>query len=217
MTKVEENLADCLKNGKYQTALEEKRIETDFELAQKSAAGDLAAFEQIYWKYHRRVFNICLRMCKDATDSEDVTQQIFLNLFKKIGSFRGDSAFATWLHRMTVNQMLMHFRAVKARREAVTEDGEMPENIIVSNHKSGGANDLAENLQLSKLIARLPEGYRKIVILHDVYGFEHEEIARMLGCAVGTSKSQLHKARRKLRVALSSGDAFSQQPDTAVS
>ena len=171
----------------------------EFELAQKAAAGDIEAFEQIYWKHHRRVFGICVRMVNDPTEAEDITQQIFLQLFRKVGSFRGDSAFSTWLHRMTVNQTLMHLRSKKSCKEQTTEDGNLPENGYAQSQKPNEVKQLFDKFQLDQAIAQLPDGYRKVVILHDIQGFEHDEIARILGCASGTSKSQLHKARRKLR------------------
>ena len=179
----------------------------DYELAQKAAAGDVDAFERIYWQHHRRVFGICLRMTKNTTEAEDVTQQVFLNLFKKIGSFRGDSAFTTWLHRITVNQMLMHLRSNRSRKEDITETGELPENNYRVLEKSGSANQIVHRLQLNEAIAKLADGYRKVLVLHDIEGFEHEEIAKILGCASGTSKSQLHKARRVLQRLLAGGNA----------
>ena len=171
----------------------------DYELAQKAAAGDLTAFEEIYWRHHRRVFGVCLRMTKNVHEAEDVTQQVFLNLFKKIGSFRGDAAFSTWLHRMSVNTTLMHFRSEKARREETTEDGELPEIDLLPMDISKNTNQIISRLHLNEAVAQLAEGYRKVFILHDIEGYEHEEIARILGCASGTSKSQLFKARRVLR------------------
>ena len=180
--------------------LQEKTAnETEYELAQRAAGGDINAFEQIYWKHHRRVYSVCLRMTKNPAEAEDVTQLIFLNLFRKIGSFRGESAFSTWLHRMTINQMLMHFRSAKIRKEDTTEDGELPESAFARSLKPNEANRLVDRLQLERAIEQLPDGYRKIFILHDIEGYEHEEIARMLNCASGTSKSQLFKARRKLQ------------------
>ena len=179
----------------------------DYELAQKAAAGNVDAFERIYWQHHRRVFGICLRMTKNTTEAEDVTQQVFLNLFKKIGSFRGDSAFTTWLHRITVNQMLMHLRSNRSRKEDITETGELPENNYRVLEKSGSANQIVHRLQLNEAIAKLADGYRKVLVLHDIEGFEHEEIAKILGCASGTSKSQLHKARRVLQRLLAGGNA----------
>ena len=172
--------------------------EKDFPLAQKAAAGNVAAFELLYSRYHRRTYSLCLRMMNSATEAEDLTQEVFIQLFRKIGSFRGDSAFSTWLHRMTVNQVLMHFRRRGVQNEKTTDDGEMPEQIVngTENHSR---MPILDRIALDKAIAQLPNGYRTVFVLHDVEGFEHEEIARMLGLSVGTSKSQLHKARLKLR------------------
>ncbi len=166
-------------------------------MAQKAANGDVAAFEQLYWKHHRRVFGVCMRMTKNVTEAEDVTQQVFLLLFRKIGSFRGDSAFSTWLHRMTVNTMLMHFRKNKRIKESTTEDGELPEGIY-SGNKKHSKPQFVDRIALTRAISEFPDGYRKVFILHDIQGYEHEEIGQMLGCAAGTSKSQLFKARKKL-------------------
>ena len=172
--------------------------EKDFALAQKAASGNVAAFELLYSRYHRRTYSLCLRMMNSATEAEDLTQEVFIQLFRKIGSFRGDSAFSTWLHRMTVNQVLMHFRRRGVQNEKTTDDGEMPEQIVngTENH---ARMPILDRIALDKAIAQLPNGYRTVFLLHDVEGFEHEEIARMLGLSVGTSKSQLHKARLKLR------------------
>lgn len=195
-------------NSTTETAAEaEAARAADFDLAQRAAAGDVDAFEQIYWRHHRRVFGLCLRMIKNVHEAEDVTQQIFLNLFQKIGSFRGDSAFSTWLHRITVNQMLMHIRTNKIRKEDVTEDGELPEVSFIPLAKLGNPNQIVSRLHLNEAIAKLAEGYRKVLILHDIEGYEHDEIAEMLGCASGTSKSQLFKARRVLRGLLTGGNA----------
>ncbi len=183
----------------------------DYDLAQKAAAGDVNAFEQIYWKHHRRVFGVCFQMSKNVTEAEDLTQQVFLQLFRKIGSFRGDSAFSTWLHRMTVNLTLMYFRLMNARKEETTETGELPESGFTGNKRFNESNQITNRLELNEAIDQLPEGYRKVLILHDIQGFEHEEIAKILGCASGTSKSQLHKARRKLRRLLTIGSSFSTQ------
>lgn len=174
----------------------------DFELAQK-AAGDAEAFEQIYWRHHKRVYGICYRMTKNVSDAEDLTQQVFIVLFRKIGSFRGDAAFSTWLHRMTVNTVLMHLRKNKTIKEETIGDGELPEAPSVGKKQSGG-NQIVDRVVMNELIGKLAKGYRNVLILHDVLGYEHEEIARLLGCSSGTSKSQLFKARQKLRRLLSS-------------
>ncbi len=170
----------------------------DFDLTQAASKGDMVAFEEIYQRHHRRVYSICLRMLQNAFEAEDLTQDVFIQLYRKIGSFRGDSAFTTWLHRLTVNQVLMHFRKRTVKFEKTTEEGETPEQIV-----AGTSNpykmQIVDKLSLENAIEQLPQGYKNVFVLHDVEGFEHEEVARILGCSVGTSKSQLHKARLKLR------------------
>lgn len=170
----------------------------DLELTKVAAHGDMAAFEEIYKRHHRRVYSVCLRMLQNASEAEDLTQDVFIQLYRKIGSFRGDSAFTTWLHRMTVNQVLMHFRKRTVKYEKTTEEGETPVQIV-----PGTSNpfkmQIVDKLALDNAIEQLPNGYKNVFVLHDVEGFEHEEVARILGCSVGTSKSQLHKARLKLQ------------------
>jgi RNA polymerase sigma-70 factor, ECF subfamily len=171
---------------------------TDYELAQKAGDGDLTAFEELYRRHFRRVYSLCLRMTANPEEAEDLTQETFIQLHKKIGSFRGDSAFTTWLHRMTVNQVLMHFRRRKSRPEFLTEEGETPAQIVqgTENHNR---MPIVDKIVLEDAITKLPPGYRAVFVLHDVEGHEHGEIAKMLGISEGTSKSQLHKARLKLR------------------
>jgi RNA polymerase sigma-70 factor (ECF subfamily) len=171
---------------------------TDYELTQRSSKGDMVAFEEVYQRHHRRVYSICLRMLKNSTEAEDLTQDVFIQLHRKIGSFRGDSAFTTWLHRLTVNQVLMHFRKRNVKFEKTTEEGETPVQVVAG---SGNPRKMpvVDKIALEHAIAQLPNGYRNVFVLHDIEGYEHEEVARILGCSVGTSKSQLHKARLKLR------------------
>ncbi|HEX8287365.1 MAG TPA: RNA polymerase sigma factor [Pyrinomonadaceae bacterium] len=171
---------------------------SDFTLAQKAANGDISAFELIYERYHRRTYSLCLRMTNSQSEAEDLTQEVFIQLFRKAGSFRGDSAFSTWLHRLTVNQVLMHFRRRSIKNEKTSEDGEMPEQTV-SGTENPNRMPVVDRIALKKAIAELPNGYRKVFVLHDIEGYEHEEVARLLGISVGTSKSQLHKARLKLR------------------
>jgi RNA polymerase sigma-70 factor (ECF subfamily) len=170
----------------------------DIDLCRLAANGNIAAFEVLYERYHRRTYSLCLRMTSSQTEAEDLTQEVFIQLFRKVGSFRGDSAFSTWLHRLTVNQVLMHFRRRSVKNERTTEEGELPEQMV-----AGSANpnkmQVVDRIALKNAIAELPNGYRNVFLLHDVEGFEHEEVARMMGISVGTSKSQLHKARLKLR------------------
>jgi len=170
----------------------------DYDLTQMAASGNLAAFEMLYTKYHRRAYSLCLRMTNNVTEAEDLTQEAFIQLFRKVGSFRGDSAFTTWFHRLTVNQVLMHFRKRSVKNEKTTEDGEIPEHLI-PQPKTKANVPILSRIDLNRAIRQLPPGYRAAFVLHDVEGFEHSEVAEMLGVSIGTSKSQLHKARLKLR------------------
>jgi RNA polymerase sigma-70 factor, ECF subfamily len=172
---------------------------SDYELAQASANGDMAAFETLYERHHRRVYSLCLRMLANPTEAEDLAQEVFVQLFRKVGSFRGESAFTTWLHRMTVNQVLMHFRKRGVRLEQTTEEGDELTDVVQAGTERPQAMPVVDRIALDAAIAQLPPGYRSAFVLHDIEGYEHEEVARMLGCSVGTSKSQLHKARMKLR------------------
>ena len=171
---------------------------SDFAFAQRAASGDITAFEELYQRHHRRVYSVCLRMLQNATEAEDLTQEVFIQLYRKIGSFRGDSAFTTWLHRMTVNQVLMHFRKRSVKYEKTTEEGETPTQVVIGteNHQK---MPIVDKIAIDNAINQLPPGYRNVFTLHDIEGYEHEEVARILGCSVGTSKSQLHKARLKMR------------------
>jgi RNA polymerase sigma-70 factor, ECF subfamily len=172
--------------------------EADLELVRKSSAGNIAAFEQLYQRYYRRTYSLCLRMLANPVEAEDMTQEVFIQLFKKVGSFRGDSKFSTWLHRLTVNQILMHFRKRNVKIEKMTEDGEIPDQIIPGT-ENPNKMPVVDKIAIDEAIAELPNGYRTIFVLHDVEGYEHEEISSLLGLSVGTSKSQLHKARLKMR------------------
>src|ERR687893_105606 len=171
---------------------------TDYELAQSASGGDISSFELLYERHNRRVYSLCLRMTQNASEAEDLAQEVFIQLFRKIGSFRGDSAFTTWLHRLTVNQCLMHFRKRSVKLERTTEEGETPVQIVRGT-ENPNAMPVMDRIALDNALKQLPPGYRTVFLLHDVEGHEHEEIAKMLGVAVGTSKSQLHKARMKLR------------------
>ncbi|MEW6126164.1 MAG: RNA polymerase sigma factor [Acidobacteriota bacterium] len=162
------------------------------------AGEKMSGFEDLYRKHYRRVYSICLRMTGNTAEAEDLTQEVFIQLHRKLDSFRGESAFTTWLHRLTVNQVLMHFRKRSVKSELTTEDGEMPDSVDPDTINPE-AMPIVDRISLETAIAQLPPGYRTAFVLHDVEGYEHEEIARILGCSPGTSKSQLHKARLKLR------------------
>ena len=157
---------------------------------------DQELFHDLYQLHHRRVYSICLRMTQDISDAEDLTHEVFVQLFRTIGSFRGESAFSTWLHRLTVNHVLMHFRKNKRRlqSEQLTESLE-----VVARLAGNKRTSIMDRILLSEVIAKLPDGYREALVLHDIEGFEHKEIAELRGRTEGTSKSQLHKARRALR------------------
>lgn len=159
---------------------------------------DMSGFDELYTKHYRRVYSLCLRMTGNTAEAEDLTQEVFLQLHRKLKSFRGDAAFTTWLHRLTVNHVLMHFRKRRVRSEIGTDDGEMPDQVDPESDNPQ-AMPIIDQISLTTAIGKLPPGYRKVFVLHDVEGYEHEEIARILSCSSGTSKSQLHKARLKLR------------------
>jgi RNA polymerase sigma-70 factor (ECF subfamily) len=165
-------------------------------------AGDQSAFEVLYNMHKRRVYSLCLRMVSNVAEAEDLTQEAFMQLFRKISSFRGESAFSTWLHRLAVNVVLMHLR--KKGLDEVSLDQEPDDDSQDSPKKEYGKKDLnligtVDRVTLEKAIADLPPGYRSIFVLHDIEGYEHNEIADLIGCSIGNSKSQLHKARLKLR------------------
>jgi RNA polymerase sigma-70 factor, ECF subfamily len=182
-----------------------QRATPDFDeaaLIEKAKQGDAGAFQALYDKHKRRVYSLCLRMTSNTAEAEDLTQEAFLQLYRKIGTFRGESAFSTWLHRLSVNVVLMHLRKKSlpvVSLEETTQPGEED-----TPKKDFGTEDLAlagsiDRLQLQKAVDDLPPGYRTIFVLHDVEGYEHNEIATIVGCSIGNSKSQLHKARMKLR------------------
>ena len=177
---------------------ERTEVPSDLELIRAAAAGDAAAFEQLYRQHYRRVYSLCLRMLGSQTQAEDLTQEVFLQVFRKLGSFRGDSQFTTWLHRLTVNQVLMHFRKRGVKLEHTSEEGDFT-NVVDTPLQSTRRISMVDRLALEKAIAELPPGYRTVFALHDIEGYEHEVIANMLGVSIGTSKSQLHKARMRLR------------------
>jgi len=175
------------------------------EALSRAQAGDHRAFAQLYSLHKRRIYSLCLRMVGNVAEAEDLTQEAFLQLHRKIGTFRGDSAFSTWLHRLAINVVLMQLR--KKGLSLVSLDEVMEPTPEEGPGRSFGAPDLSlmgaiDRLALERAVADLPAGYRIIFILHDVEGYEHNEIATMLDCSIGNSKSQLHKARLKLRDAL---------------
>jgi RNA polymerase sigma-70 factor, ECF subfamily len=184
-----------------------RRTETgelpDAEVIRLAQLGDAAAFERLYQLHSRRVYSLCLRMVGNTAEAEDLTQEAFLQLFRKIATFRGESAFSTWLHRLAVNVVLMRLRkksAVETSLEEVTE----PDEESGGPRRDFGGPDLRltgsiDRVNLQRAVEQLPPGYKAVFVLHDVQGYEHNEIADIMGCSIGNSKSQLHKARMRLR------------------
>ena len=175
---------------------------SEAEAIDRAKQGDGECFEFLYKLHKRRVYSVCLRMIGDVELAEDLAQEAFLQLYRKIASFRGDSAFSTWLHRLTVNIVLMHVR--KRGLPVVSLEETLEPNEEGGPQRNYGSQDRVltgciDRINLERVIESLPPGYRIIFVLHDVEGYEHNEIAEMLGCSVGNSKSQLHKARIKLR------------------
>lgn len=174
---------------------------SEAEAIERAKAGDAHSFAALYAVHKRRVYSLCLRMTGNTADAEDLTQEAFLQLYRKIGTFRGESAFSTWLHRMSVNVVLMRLRK-KGLPEVSLEEMLEPQEDGPRKDVGGRDNVLAgaiDRVNLERVIEGLPPGYRMIFVLHDIEGYEHNEIAEMMDCSIGNSKSQLHKARMKLR------------------
>jgi RNA polymerase sigma-70 factor (ECF subfamily) len=176
---------------------------TDDNVVRMAQQGDVAAFERIYRLHSRKVYTLCLRMVSDRSEAEDLTQDVFLQLFRKINTFRGESAFSTWLHRMSVNIVLLRFRK-KSPPEKSLETITNPEQGSSAEAREFGGPDLrlkgaVDRIALETAINELPPGYKAMFILHDVQGYNHDEIAEIFGCSAGNSKSQVHKARTRLR------------------
>jgi len=173
------------------------------EAIRRAQQGDAEAFERLYRLHNRRVYALCLRMVGNTAEAEDLTQEAFLQLFRKIGTFRGESAFSTWLHRLAVNVVLMRLRKKTLAATSLEEVTE-PDEDVGGPRKDIGGPDLrlsgsVDRVNLERAVEQLPPGYRSVVFLHDVQGYEHNEIATIMNCSIGNSKSQLHKARMRLR------------------
>lgn len=175
------------------------------ELIRRAQVGDAEAFGLLFEKHKARVYALCLRMTRNTAEAEDLTQEAFLHVFRKLSAFRADSALSTWLYRVTVNTVLMHFRKKSLSTVSVekpSSDGNpAPREFPMTDFRLTGCVD---RMALNRALAELPNGYRRIFLLHEVAGYEHREIAKFLGCSVGNSKSQLHKARQRIRELLAS-------------
>lgn len=170
------------------------------ELIKRATQGDQLAFNQLYQQHERRIYALCWRMLADRETAEDVTQEVFVQVWQKLGSFRGDSKFSTWLHSVATNVVLSHIRKHKnwLQRVFSIEDQVNGENLIEA-HEGDSGSTLAELSALDKHIMRLPERARLVFVLFAVEGYRHEEIATKMGMAVGSSKAQYHRARNLLK------------------
>jgi RNA polymerase sigma-70 factor, ECF subfamily len=178
-----------------------QKAATEAAIIARAQRGEEAAFAALFDTHKRRVYSLCLRMTGNTAEAEDLTQEAFLQLFRKISTFRGESAFSTWLHRLAVNVVLMHLRKKGLQQVSLDEPDSSQDEPVKRDY---GGDDLrlagsVDRIELENAIRNLPPGYRAVFVLHDVEGYEHNEIAEIMECSVGNSKSQLHKARMKLR------------------
>ena len=173
----------------------------EMALVERCRRGDLAAFEAIYRTHSGRLYSVACRMLGNPADAEDLLQEIFLAAHRKLDSFRGESALGTWLYRLATNLCLDHLRSRAAKSSQVT-DAIDDEPALADIGSRRVADRTVDRMDLERALAQLPEGCRTAFVLHDVEGLEHREVAEVLGIAEGTSKSQVHKARLRLRTIL---------------
>jgi RNA polymerase sigma-70 factor (ECF subfamily) len=180
--------------------------ESESSLIRRAQDGDGQAFATLYTMHKTKVYSVCLRMTKDVAEAEDFTQEVFLQVFRNVKLFRGDSAFSTWLYRIAVNTILMKFRRRKvpllvSLDEPISDESSRRRDVGGADLRLSGAVD---RITLRRAVKELPPGCRQIFGLHEVEGYQHHEIAEKLQCSIGNSKSQLHKAKLKMRALLGS-------------
>jgi RNA polymerase sigma-70 factor (ECF subfamily) len=177
------------------------QCDSDLHLIQQAQQGNSDAFGTLFHRHKARIYSVCLRMTNNTAEAEDLTQDAFLQVFRKLASFRGDSALSTWLYRIAVNTVLMHFRKKTLRQ--ISLDEPISQDVKTVRREYGSRDDrlvgCLDRIGLARAITELPDGYRTIFLLHEVEGYEHQEIAELLDCSVGNSKSQLHKAKLRIR------------------
>jgi RNA polymerase sigma-70 factor (ECF subfamily) len=175
--------------------------EADLDLIKRAQQGDPDAFASLFHTHKARVYSVCLRLTNNTAEAEDLTQDAFVQVFRKLSTFRGDSAFSTWLYRLAVNTVLMRFRKKALRQVSLDEPCNQDARLVRREYgrKDARLAGSIDRIALTRAIAELPEGYRTIFLLHEVEGYEHQEIAELLDCSVGNSKSQLHKAKLRIR------------------
>lgn len=171
----------------------------DDDLVGRFRQGDLGAFEEIYRRHAGRLYSLACRMTGNPSDGEDLLQDIFVQVHRKLTTFKGESALATWLYRLAMNVCLDHLRSRGVRMDQVSDSIDADGDPTPPADRGMEAALVVNRIDLERAIARLPEGSRAAFLLHDVEGFEHQEVAAILGIAEGTSKSQVHKARLRLR------------------
>lgn len=177
------------------------RSESDLDLVRRAQQGDSDAFASLFYAHKPRIYSVCLRMTNNTAEAEDLTQDAFLQVFRKLATFRGDSALSTWLYRIAVNTVLMHFRKKALRQISLDEPYNQDARQVRREYgsKDDRLTGSVDRIALTRAIRELPAGYRTIFLLHEVEGYEHQEIAQLLDCSVGNSKSQLHKAKLRIR------------------
>lgn len=178
--------------------------DSDSVLVQRALRGDADAFSILFQTHKGRVYAVCLRMTNNTADADDLTQEAFIQAFRKLATFRGESALSTWLHRVAVNTALMHFR----RQSTPHASLDQPAGAETSKREFGQHDNRLscslDRIALARALEALPAGYRTIFELHEIGGYGHREIAKLLRCSVGNSKSQLHKAKQRIRECLAS-------------
>ena len=178
-----------------------ERSSPDSKVVKTAQSGDVNAFASIFEEHKGRIYSVCLRMTNNPADAEDLTQDAFIQVFRKLATFRGESTLATWLFRVAVNTVLMHFRKKEVRPASLDD----PQTLGPrgSRYEYGVRDDCLagclDRITLARVITQLPDGYRTVYLLHEVEGYKHQEIAGLLECSMGNSKSQLHKAKLRIR------------------
>ena len=178
-----------------------RRTCSDIELVKRAQRGESEAFADLFHAHKARIYSICLRMTNNTAQAEDLTQDAFLQVFRKLSTFKGNSALSTWLYRIAVNTVLMHFRKKALKQVSLDEPSNHDATMVKREYGSrdGRLAGAVDRITLARAIKDLPTGYRTIFLLHEVEGYEHQEIAKILDCSVGNSKSQLHKAKLRIR------------------
>ncbi|MGA9799468.1 MAG: sigma-70 family RNA polymerase sigma factor [Terriglobales bacterium] len=174
---------------------------SDVELVKRAQRGEPEAFADLFHAHKARIYSICLRMTNNTAQAEDLTQDAFLQVFRKLSTFKGNSALSTWLYRIAVNTVLMHFRKKALKQISLDEPSSHDATTVRREYGSRDCrlSGAVDRITLTRAIKDLPAGYRTIFLLHEVEGYEHQEIAKILDCSVGNSKSQLHKAKLRIR------------------